>query len=49
MLGLKKHLNITFWEIDHEEEIEVTQEMIDGFRANKPIPLPEFKRGGNHE
>ena len=45
----EKHLNITFWEIDHEEEIEVTQEMIDAFRANKPIPLPEFKRGGNHE
>ena len=45
----EKHLNITFWEIDHEEEIKVTQEMIEAFRANKPIPLPEFKRGGNHE
>lgn len=39
----EKHLNITFWEIDHEEEIEVTQEMIDAFHANLPIPMPEFK------
>lgn len=45
----ENHLNITFWEIDHEEEIEVTQEMIDAFRANKPIPLPALKQGGSHE
>lgn len=38
-----KHLNITFWEIYHEEEIKVTQEMIDAFHANEPIPMPEFK------
>lgn len=44
-----KHLHITFWEIDHEEEIAVTQEMIDAFHANKPIPLPGFKLGGSHE
>lgn len=44
----EKYLNITFWEIDHEEEIKVTQEMIDAFHANKPIPLPELKQGGSH-
>lgn len=38
-----KHLNITFWEIYHEEIIKVTQEMIDAFHANEPIPMPEFK------
>lgn len=38
-----KHLDITFWEIDHEEEIKVTQEMIEAFHANLPIPMPEFK------
>ncbi|MFI7826542.1 hypothetical protein ACFMJK_24980, partial [Acinetobacter baumannii] len=37
------YLTVTFFEIDHEEEIEVTQEMIDAFYANAPIPLPEFK------
>lgn len=39
----KENLTITFWEIYHEEEIEVTQEMIDAFHANLPIPMPEFK------
>ena len=39
----KKNLNITFWEIDHEEEIEVTQEMLDFFNAGLSIPMPEFK------
>ena len=39
----EKHLSITFWEIDHEEEIKVTQEMIDAFNANLPIPMPEFQ------
>ena len=37
------YLTVTFFEIDHEEEIEVTQEMINAFHANAPIPLPEFK------
>lgn len=39
----EKHLKITFFEIDHDEKIEVTQEMIDAFHANEPIPMPEFK------
>ena len=39
----EKYLNVTFWEIDHDEEITVTQEMIDAFHANQPIPLPKFK------
>ena len=39
----EKHLNITFWEINHDEEITLTQDMIDAFHANKPIPLPELK------
>lgn len=39
----EKHLNITFYEIEHDEEVEVTQEMIDAFHANEPIPMPEFK------
>ncbi|EHU2311194.1 hypothetical protein [Acinetobacter baumannii] len=33
--------NLSFIELI--EEIEVTQEMIDAFHANAPIPLPEFK------
>lgn len=41
----EKYLNVTFWEIDHDEEISVTQEMIDAFHANEPIPLPKFKFG----
>lgn len=39
----RKHLDITFWEIDHEEEIKVTQEMIDAFHSCLEIPLPEFQ------
>lgn len=39
----EKHLNITFFEINHEQKIELTQEMIDAFHANEPIPLPELK------
>ena len=38
-----KHLTISFYEIEHDEMIIVTQEMIDAFHANQPIPLPEFK------
>ena len=45
----EKHLSVTFWEIDHDEEIAVTQEMIDAFHANQPIPLPKFKLGGSHD
>ena len=45
----EKHLGVTFWEIDHDEEIAVTQEMIDAFHANQPIPLPKFKFGGSHD
>ena len=45
----EKHLNVSFWEIDHDEEIAVTQEMIDAFHANQPIPLPKFKLGGSHD
>ena len=45
----EKHLNVSFWEIDHDEEIAVTQEMIDAFHANQPIPLPKFKFGGSHD
>ncbi|EZQ10764.1 hypothetical protein [Acinetobacter sp. Ver3] len=39
----EKYLVITFYEVDCEEEIPVTQEMIDAFHSNEPIPLPEFK------
>ena len=45
----EKPLGVTFWEIDHDEEIAVTQEMIDAFHANQPIPLPKFKFGGSHD
>lgn len=38
-----RNLNITFFEIEHDEEITVTQEMIDAFHAGKDIPLPPFK------
>lgn len=38
-----KHITLNFYEVEHEEEIEVTQEMIDAFKAGGPIPLPEFK------
>ncbi len=37
-----KNLNLNFYEVDHEEEIVLTQEMIDAFHADEPIPLPEF-------
>ena len=39
----EKNLTITFFEVNHEQEIELTQEMIDAFHTNKPIPLPKLK------
>lgn len=42
-----KHLVISFYEIDNDEEITVTQEMIDAFHAGEPIPLPEFQYKGD--
>lgn len=36
------HLSLSCYEVDHEEEITLTQEMIDAFHANEPIPLPKF-------
>ena len=38
-----ENLILNCYEVDHEEEITLTQEMIDAFNANNPIPLPEFK------
>lgn len=37
------NLTITFFEVDHIENFDVTQEMIDAYRSEKDIPLPEFK------
>ncbi|WP_407412106.1 hypothetical protein [Acinetobacter sp.] len=39
----EKNLAAMFFEVNHEQEIELTQEMIDAFHANEPIPLPELK------
>ncbi|MEN4984540.1 hypothetical protein [Acinetobacter modestus] len=39
----ENNLSLSFYEIDNEQEIELTQEMIDAFLANQPLPLPEFK------
>lgn len=41
----ENNLSLSFYEIDNEEEIELTQEMIDAFLANEPIPMPELKKG----
>ncbi|WP_288409516.1 hypothetical protein [uncultured Acinetobacter sp.] len=38
-----KHLSLNCYEVDHEEEITLTQEMIDAFHNDEPIPLPEFQ------
>ncbi|MDQ8942048.1 hypothetical protein [Acinetobacter soli] len=38
-----KHLSLSCYEVDHEEEITLTQEMIDAFHKDEPIPLPEFQ------
>jgi hypothetical protein len=41
----ENNLSLSFYEIDNEEEIELTQEMIDAFLAHEPIPMPELKKG----
>lgn len=40
-----ENMNITFYTVKNDEEIEITQEMIDAFHAKQPIPMPEFKYG----
>lgn len=39
----EKNLAAMFFEVNQEQYIELTQEMIDAFHANEPIPLPELK------
>lgn len=41
----EKNLSLSFYEIENEEEIELTQEMINAFLAGEPIPMPELKEG----
>ena len=41
----ENNLSLSFYEIENEEGIELTREMIDAFLANEPIPMPELKKG----
>lgn len=41
----KKNIKVSFQEVKNDEEVEITQEMIDAFHAKQPIPMPEFKYG----